>query len=303
MTACGGCGIRRSASTTMPSPSTGHRRRAGAAAFEGAPGRRVAGMLDGDRRVAADRARPSADATSASASLVPAVTTTSSAAHATPRAWRRWSATSLAERGDAERRRRLRRDVERCGVPPRRAPRARVDARGRRPARQQVDARARVGPGAAAVDASRGREPGSAAGRAHDSRRFAASGSSDLRRAGARRPRPDVRARAPPRGSARPGASRGSPRRRAARTPRPPRCGRRRARPRAPASRARGRRDAGRRRGCRAAARRRAARRWAGRRRRSMTRIGPSTIPPDRSTGLVDVARTGLHGEPVCSRD
>ena len=72
---------------------------------------------------------------------MPAVTTTSSALQATPRAWRRWSAISARRRWHAERRRRLRRDLERGRVAPGRSPGAGVDARGRRSAGQQVDAR------------------------------------------------------------------------------------------------------------------------------------------------------------------
>ena len=176
----------------------------------------------------------------------------------------------LAERRDAERRRRLRRDVERCGVPPRRAPRARVDARGRRPARQQVDPRAcaRAPRGAVPADASRGREPGSAAA---PRRRFAT-----LR---------GIRPTGPAPGPVGGGRTRVSALERR-------HAGRRalahlevalagellvrrdhRAAGDAELGRERPRRGHGvagyawRRRGCRAAARRRAARRWAGRRR------------------------------------
>ena len=131
------------------------------------------GTRDARRRSPGRRptSEASADATSASASLVPAVTTTSSAAHATPRAWRRWSATCSRSAatpnggGDS--------DGMSSDAACRHAERhARVSMRAvdGRPGSRSMRGRAAASRSAVALDASRGREPGSPARRP---RRFA----------------------------------------------------------------------------------------------------------------------------------
>ena len=125
----------------MPSPSTATGRGADAAAFEGAAGRRVAGVLDRDHRVSAvdERRERGGHERQGLARAGGDHDVVGRARHAARLA--QVVGDLVAQRRHAERRRRLRRDLERRRVPPCRPPRAAVDPRRRRPPRQQVDAR------------------------------------------------------------------------------------------------------------------------------------------------------------------